>query len=630
MKSIVPIGRSLTGAAAIGLTLLALLGVFASGAAASQGPTLRLFPDDSSQRAEVEATIARMGVVAKLKAALGDAYGGVWFDGPAAQLHVGVTSPQASRAAETVAVEVGLGANVTETLVRSSWAALELAQARLNHGLGDLLGRSEAATSLAPERNSVEVELGSAVPAPRRAEVAREASVAGVTVEISTAVESRFGIKRLARCNAFAENKAYCNPTIVAGVTIEAEDGETCTAGPAVTLKDKSIPAAATATYILTAGHCLEFAGGPGVKWYAYNKKEETGGEKKKIGEAGAYLNESLDVGVIWVENPGYWAAKGNVPVNPTIAPWEEKEPEPFNVGGEVESVEGLESCYSGQTSGTHCGTVKQVNLTVGKSEHLVEMEGVAGAEGDSGGPWFSKNSPSIVEGTMVGERKKTGNLVFQMLNWSLKELAKYELLTKEDEARHPFTFAAESAPVTLTGGNDGSTHIFKTTAGSVECKGATFSGTQAEKEVVELELTPTYSECATSGIAVSINANGCVYRFTAIKVEGGTRKGNMDIVCPAGKEITASWSLFGTNKCTIKVPPQEGLNITSYTNVGTGATRETTFDIAITGFKYTHTAGTGFISCTTGSAQNGTYEGKALLTGETDAGATHVGFFVS
>ena len=74
-------------------------------------------------------------------------------------------------------------------------------------------------------------------------------------------------------------------------------------------------------------------------------------------------------------------------------------------------------------------------------------------------------------------------------------------------------------------------------------------------------------------------------------------------------------------------MPPQNGLKTVTFTNVGSGSTQEVTVDVNLSGLKYTHTAGTGFGACATGSASNGTYSGAALVTGETEAPLSgHIG----
>lgn len=192
----------------------------------------------------------------------------------------------------------------------------------------------------------------------------------------------------------------------------------------------------------------------------------------------------------------------------------------------------------------------------------------------------------------------------------------------------------AEKYPVTLTGDQDGQTDVFTTTAGTVTCKKASYHGTISGPST-EVSATPTYSECLALGFTGTIDMNECTYKF---KIGGsGSTTSTVDIVCPAGKEITVTAIAAGTTKCIIHVPPQTGLTHVNWTNVA-GPPKEITGDIEITNLKYSHTGtappspavGTGLGACTTGSATNGKYTGKAKVIGEEDSNFTRVGIFFS
>lgn len=614
--------------AVAGLALAALVWLGVQGSSAGQaGPPA---PERSSSAAEAEAAISRANLGAQMEAALGDAFGGVWFEPATARMHVGVTSPASRGAAETLAARTGLAELVALIPVDSTWAELLAAQRRWNERLADLFARAEVKTSVAPDWNAVRVVLGSEVALSRRAELEREASAAAVDVSIEVAPRSHFRLRPLARCDAFKASAAYCNPTIVAGVTIQRENGGLCTAGPAAMPQSHTKP---TDTYVLTAGHCIANGGGNGKKWYAYPKGAKEEKEREQLGLAEQHINKEMDVGAIKVDNPGYWAAKGFTPVEPTIAPWEEAEPEPYAVKGQNKPMKEVETCFSGQTTGTSCGTIKETNQTIEGVEKLVEVEKATAAGGDSGAPWYTKAEPDKVEGTMVAEITGTGIFVFHSVEDSFQKLnEKYgldlKLLTETNKTRHAFKLQAESAPVTLTGTQDAEEDVLVTTAGTLKCAEATYSGSASEKEVTEVEVTPVYSGCTVAGVSATVDVNGCKYRFKVTKLESTKREGSVDIVCPEAKEITATVTLFGTIKCTVHVPSQNELRTITYTNIGSGATREVTVDVNLAGIKYTHTAGTGFGACTTGSATNGTYETAATITGE--SGGSHVGVFTS
>jgi hypothetical protein len=617
-------GRARLWAAAIGLVVVVLAYAAAQASVAGQAtaPAGRDAPSGRSSRAlAVEGEIAGTAVVERTKAAIGNAFAGAWFEGSTAQLHIGVTSAASRQSAEAVAAQTGLAEGVVETPVRSTWAQLEAAQERWNRRLADLFAREEVATALRARYNAVEVELSSKVDPSERAVLEREAAAADVNISIVTASQPRLRVERDSRCNEFKTTESKCNSTVVAGVTIQSQAGNKCTAGPAVFSTD---PAKPTETYILTAGHCIQNGGGNGKKWYVYPKE----GEKESLGVSVDYINgKKADVGVISVENV-FWTNKGFTPQEPTIAPWDEApEPEPYAVAGESEPVEGIESCMSGGSTGTSCGKILKLGVTVLGTEGLVEVE-AARESGDSGAPWYAKGHREIVEGTHVGFIG--ANAAFEPLATSFKELTtKLQLLTSSNKARHPFGFVAESAPVTLTGKQHAGSAEFGTTAGTLKCTEATYSGSISEKEVLEFEMSPSYFGCTAFGLmTASIDVNECKYRFKVKKIEGGNREGSADLVCPAGKEITATASMGGVTKCTIHVPSQSNLGTVTYKNIGTGTTREITIELNISGLKYAHTAGSGLFACTSGAAENGTF--KTMISVKGESGGKHVGVFTS
>lgn len=193
--------------------------------------------------------------------------------------------------------------------------------------------------------------------------------------------------------------------------------------------------------------------------------------------------------------------------------------------------------------------------------------------------------------------------------------------------------FQAEKAPVTLTGREDpASTTEFRTTAGHVDCSEVIYAGTASSFPTTTISVEPTFKSCIALGFPATVVSNGCKYLFHVNSAAGATT-GTFDIVCPEGKEITATAAWGGTVKCIVDVPGQTGLPLVVYSNTGAGTTREVTIETNNISLKYSHTGGTatGLGKCSTGSS-SGEYESKAVLTGEEDkaTGAAHIGLFVS
>lgn len=181
--------------------------------------------------------------------------------------------------------------------------------------------------------------------------------------------------------------------------------------------------------------------------------------------------------------------------------------------------------------------------------------------------------------------------------------------------------FHSEGSSTILTGTQEG-TDVFSTTGGTVECDTATYVGSQSGTTTTTSSATPTYSNCTAFGFAsANINTNGCEYVFH--------NNGTVDIAdCNSSNGIIVTASLFGTQKCKVTVVPQTGINGITYTNVGSGSTREITIDVSSNNIKYVEHAGTGFGACASSTQQsNGGYTGQSVVTGE-NAFGEHLGIW--
>ena len=189
--------------------------------------------------------------------------------------------------------------------------------------------------------------------------------------------------------------------------------------------------------------------------------------------------------------------------------------------------------------------------------------------------------------------------------------------------------FHSEKELTTLTAKQEsgvGGVNILKTTAGSAECKTATFHATVNKKTTTTITATPIYKECTCIGIVCTVNMNECDYLLHITPANVQTQ-GSADLVCPGVKEVTLE-----SAKCIIHIKPQTDLTTITYTNSGVpgGNTREITLDLNITNIAYSHTkVGEGIGSCTSGTGTTGSLTGKVEVTGEEDSGPNHVGIWV-
>jgi hypothetical protein len=198
--------------------------------------------------------------------------------------------------------------------------------------------------------------------------------------------------------------------------------------------------------------------------------------------------------------------------------------------------------------------------------------------------------------------------------------------------------FVVTRHPATLTGRHDPGTALdaFSTTAGEVKCEETSYHGTQLNEKATSVTVTAVYAGCTAFGgfAGATVHMNSCDYKFTLDPAPATT--GTVHIQCTTpGDSITVTATSFGTNKCTVHVPPQTVHGVT-YTNIGAGETEEVTVTINATGangtITYTHTSGTGFGACTgagTTVQHDGTFVGHDIVTGEEDPGSGHIGVIV-
>ncbi|HEY6552134.1 MAG TPA: hypothetical protein VI669_02210 [Vicinamibacteria bacterium] len=187
----------------------------------------------------------------------------------------------------------------------------------------------------------------------------------------------------------------------------------------------------------------------------------------------------------------------------------------------------------------------------------------------------------------------------------------------------------AESYPVTLTGGVDPGSNVQWVLGMNVNCSQVQDHGSLSSTATT-FSVSAVFSGCLGAGLQTTIHMNGCTFLYHL--VAGDTTHGTVDIVCPAGQEITftinpAEHGL--TNKCTIHVKPQTGLGEVTFTNVGVGATRELTFHLNLKKIHYVKTEGTGLGRCTSGTGTDGTLTTTTVLTGE-NASGTHIALYMS
>jgi hypothetical protein len=179
----------------------------------------------------------------------------------------------------------------------------------------------------------------------------------------------------------------------------------------------------------------------------------------------------------------------------------------------------------------------------------------------------------------------------------------------------------SESAPVKVTGSQEGTTNGFDVTFGEVKCTTADYNTETVVTADKAVTLTPTFDGCTFAGVATEVDINECKFELSNITATSGTVK----VVCPGSNEITVT-----NSKCVVHVPSQDAGTVTLAT-IGTTTTREITASLGgLTTITYSQTPGSGVGKCPAVSESTGAYTGTSQFTGETTDGKTHVGLFIA
>lgn len=183
--------------------------------------------------------------------------------------------------------------------------------------------------------------------------------------------------------------------------------------------------------------------------------------------------------------------------------------------------------------------------------------------------------------------------------------------------------FTSSSATTYLSGTSEsGTTDKFTVSAIfgtlTIECHGS-FTGTQSGTVADEVTVTPSYSNCLFNGEAASVDVNGCDYNFDSDTDANGHAAAK--VACP-GTGTTETIAVTN-NTCDMYFGTQTPTEGVTYTNIEdpvssgkTAVTVKATVKATINEKKVTTTCFS--------TANTGTYESSAIVTGYSDAGHTN------
>jgi hypothetical protein len=171
------------------------------------------------------------------------------------------------------------------------------------------------------------------------------------------------------------------------------------------------------------------------------------------------------------------------------------------------------------------------------------------------------------------------------------------------EAAAYPATVSGQQVEELVIGAEGGLT---------VKCKSVTLSGFLSEPTEEIVEVSPTFAECTSAGIAATVAPEGCTLTLAANAKALG-------ISCPLGKAITVT-ALSGT--CQATIGTQAGVSSDEYTTKE-GTPKTVTMKATDKGLKYTKTVDKSLCPFSgTGEKSDGTLTGSFALKATLESGA--------
>jgi len=193
--------------------------------------------------------------------------------------------------------------------------------------------------------------------------------------------------------------------------------------------------------------------------------------------------------------------------------------------------------------------------------------------------------------------------------------LAMSAVVASAASAAEFFHDAGVGVKARVTATNEGTHKFTAGIIGTIECKKATFTGTEfVTSSQPTVTVSPAYSECTFLGVAnVAVNTNGCTYTFN-LPTGTGPFTGTVNINCPAGKKIA-----FEAKECKIEVGAQGPLSSVTFTNQE--AVKPMSVKVVASVTKQIKYTASGLGCAVIGEKEDGSYSGTAISTAETELG---------
>jgi streptogrisin C len=332
-----------------------------------------------------------------LRQALGDRFGGLWFDeAGGGRVKVGLVGNNAA-AARALIEQRKLSAVTDLVPVRHSYNDLEAANAWLSAAIATANqgAATRLASSMLVHKNVVQLKL----PHGQRLSVAQQQVVDQAKRRLGGAhvLGSWSGRIRSNACG-FYGGTFDCDPPLRGGVALyRVNSTAACSTAFYARSRSDGKP------YIMTAGHC----GGAGSLWNAWQPRT---GMEHRVGEM---WRRSLrnppdpdDHGIITIDNPSGWNPRPWVYVHASSSTVEDPDYVITRVSGS--SID-MRVCLSGMRTGTDCGTVDEVGFLGPGGYAVVDY---CDNPGDSGGAVYSTTAArGIHTGSLEGAPACQGRL---------------------------------------------------------------------------------------------------------------------------------------------------------------------------------------------------------------------------
>ena len=345
---------------------------------------------------EATARIARQDAVAALsedlESTLDGRFGGLWVDhARGGRVTVGTTDGSSDEVL-ALARRYGLDDFVTVDQVRYGQSTLTGIAERLSDGLREANdgARTPVSASLRTDLNQVELTLPTDATPAQRAYVASAAETFGAAV----AVTGGDGVAEPAACSS----PTACDKPLQGGVHIHSDNGVTCTGAFNVQGGGKK--------WMLTAGHCLYFAGfSPWQYWWTKNNN----GTNRKFGGGTQYWwfggSQGRDFAIISVDY---------VAENPQATIFASSSGR--TITGTGSAYVGMYMCKTGQTTGYQCGNVTSTNYNTTYSGGIPVKNMITASiytcKGDSGGSNYLNHTAYGITSGAVFNSPNCGNTV--------------------------------------------------------------------------------------------------------------------------------------------------------------------------------------------------------------------------